>query len=326
MRAPNADRRAGPGGAARAAGRGARLALLAALALWALFAQAATVVVVTSRSGGGYEEAAEAIREEIAKVPGVSLHAVPGSTLDAAAVAKFPEDTAIVLAIGVAAASQSIAAELRVPVLSLLVPRSSWEAIARAAPGGRRGSAIFIDQPPQRQLDLLRAALPGARSVGLVLGPSTQQDAQALRGLAARRGFEIVVEQATRQTELYAALQTVLRSSDVLLALPDPTLVNVSTAQNLLLTSFRYRVPVIGYSASYVRAGALAAVYSTPRQAGTEAAQIARQFVRGGALPAPKYPRYYTVSVNRAVAESLGLPVPDEAALAQRLQLAEGQE
>ena len=85
-------------------------------------------------------------------------------------------------------------------------------------------------------------------------------------------------------------------------------------------------MPVIGYSAAYVRAGALAAAYSTPRQIGQEAAQVARQLWRGGALPTPRYPRNFSIAINRPLAESLGLNLPDEAAVQQRLQALESSE
>jgi hypothetical protein len=49
-----------------------------------------------------------------------------------------------------------------------------------------------------------------------------------------------------------------------------------------------------------------------------------RQFLRSGNLPAAKYPRSFTVTVNRQMADSLGLIVPEDAAIVQRLQQLEG--
>ena len=73
-----------------------------------------------------------------------------------------------------------------------------------------------------------------------------------------------------------------------------------------------------------MRAGALAAVFSTPRQIGLEAGQLIRQYQRTGNLPPPRYARNFSVAVNRQIAETLGLAVADEAALVQRLQQLEG--
>jgi ABC-type uncharacterized transport system substrate-binding protein len=110
-----------------------------------------------------------------------------------------------------------------------------------------------------------------------------------------------------------------LSESEVFLALPDPSVINASTAQNVLITAFRSQVPVVGYTASYVKAGALAAVYSTPQQIGQEAGQIAKVYQRTSTLPAPKHPRFFSVGVNATLMRSLGMPAADEQALEQRL-------
>ena len=57
--------------------------------------------------------------------------------------------------------------------LCLLIPRQAFERLAPPRGDGRprRLSAVFIDQPLSRQLELLRIALPGRNRVGVVLGP-----------------------------------------------------------------------------------------------------------------------------------------------------------
>lgn len=304
-----------------------RYALGAAGVLLCLGVQANTLGIFTSGQGAAYDEFVDAVRNELKSVPGLKIQLIG---LDAeASAARLPDDTFMVLTVGVQATRRIVAvvqADGRWPILSVMVPRTSFEALNTVPRNARRISAIYIDQPPQRQVELIRALLPTTRNVGLVVGPTNQRDLDAIRALATVKGLTMVTEKATRDSELYPALQTVLRSSDVLLALPDPYVINVSTAQNLLLTAFRFRVPVIGYSAAYVRAGALAAAYSTPRHIGLEAAQVARQVLRGSAMPAPRYPRNFSIAINRALAESLGLNLPEEAAVQQRLQSLESSE
>lgn len=293
--------------------------------LLCLGVQANTLGIVASGQGAAYDEFVETVRSELKAVPGLKIQSIG---MDAqASVTRWPDDTFMVLTVGVQATRKTVAdAEGRWPILGVMVPRASFEALGPAARNTRRVSALYLDQPAQRQIDLIRALLPNARNIGLVVGPTHQRDLDTIRPLAASKSLTLVTEKASRDTELYPALQSVLRTSDVLLALPDPYVVNVSTAQNLLLTAFRFRVPVIGYSAAYVRAGALAAVYSTPRQIGLEAAQIVRQVWRGSAMPAPRYPRNFSIAINRALAENLGLDLPDEAAVQQRLQSWESSE
>lgn len=285
-------------------------------------ASASTVVIMASRLGGGYDELIDTLRDEIVRIPGIKVQVIANS--DGPTVSRMPEDSLLIVTVGLQITLQTWKlSDSKLPILSVLLPRASFDLIATTR-SSRKHSAIYIDQPPSRQIELMRSVLPAARIVGLVVGPATQQDLPTYRAFANARGLTLLAEYADRETELYPVLQTVLKSADALLALPDPNIVNVSTAQNLLLTSFRFRVPVIGYSASYVRAGALAAVFSTPRQIGLEAGQIIRQYVRSGTLPPAKYPRYYSVSVNTKIADSLGLSLPEENIILQRLQQFEG--
>jgi hypothetical protein len=48
--------------------------------------------------------------------------------------------------------------------------------------------------------------------------------------------------------------------------------------------------------------------------------------LRGSAMPAPRHPRNFSVAINRALADSLGLDLPEEAAVQQRLQSLESSE
>jgi ABC-type uncharacterized transport system substrate-binding protein len=106
----------------------------------------------------------------------------------------------------------------------------------------------------------------------------------------------------------------------VLLAVADPQVYNSSSIQNILLASFRAKVPMVAFSPAYVRAGALLALHVTPTQLGQQAGVIAWGVLRDKALsPIPLYSRDFSVMVNEHVARSLGLSL-DGAALRERLQ------
>jgi ABC-type uncharacterized transport system substrate-binding protein len=286
-----------------------------------------SIAVFASGPGEAYAEAIGALTAEMRKAPGTRI-VVGTAGVDrvddmlAGAGQTAAGSGLLIVTIG-AAATRSVLehGDLRTPVLAMLIPRVTFEALQRAArsPQGRRAAAVFLDQPLARQFDLLRVALPKARRVGAITGPDSGIDPERLRATADARQFVLSLESVERETELYPALERVLTDADAFLAIPDAKVVNSATAQNVLLTSFRFRVPVVGYSAAYVRAGALLAVYSTPAQIGAEAGALARAVVGGAALPAPNHPRHFSVAVNRQVARSLGLAVEDDAVLRDRL-------
>jgi ABC-type uncharacterized transport system substrate-binding protein len=116
------------------------------------------------------------------------------------------------------------------------------------------------------------------------------------------------------------AVQEAAAQSEFVLAHPDPGVFSPQTIQSILLTTYRARVPLFGFSPAYTRAGALLSLHTGSGQLAEQAAEMARQFWQAGALPAAQYPRDYEVSVNRQVARSLGVEVPAESVLVERLR------
>ena len=109
-------------------------------------------------------------------------------------------------------------------------------------------------------------------------------------------------------------------STDALMAIPDPSIYNRETAQPILFTSYRNLKPVFGYSQSYVRAGALAAVFSNSKQLAKQAVEIAIKSQQPpNLLPPPQSPAYFSVMVNYQVARSLNISVMDEDVLYKKI-------
>jgi len=291
-----------------------------AMALLPLPVHASSVLLLASRTGGAYEGVIEAIRTEVGRSADLRVQYLTGNV----STWKLAEPTSLVVTIGVDAALAAIQrTEPGTTILYVLIPRVAFETLSSGKKDNRKISAIYLDTPPQRQLELIRQLLPQVRNVGTVLGNVSARDKDTLKTLARDRGLTLQIEYAQRDSELYPALKSVMAESDVFLALPDPVVINAATAQNVLITAFRSQVPVIGFSANYVRAGALAAVYSSPQQLGAEAGQLIKIHQRTNNLPAPKYPRYFSVGVNTSLMRTMGLPVADEQALEQRLLKAE---
>ncbi len=213
----------------------------------------------------------------------------------------------------------------RVPVIASLLPLSAYQERLAARPEGPRPmTAVVLDQPPGRQLALIRRALPGYERLGVLAGPRTRPLLVGLQQTAQTHGLRLVTGPRVETGEdVFPALRQTLTHADVLLALPDTLIYNASTLQNILLTTYRARVPMIAFSAAHVRAGALAAVYTTPAQTGRAAAEAARQWLAGRGMPAVQAPREFAVATNPRVATSLGLALDDADQIATDLRRAE---
>jgi hypothetical protein len=281
------------------------------------------VWVALSDTGGAHAEAAEALRVGVEQ-------AHPGRIVWRVAhwsqfVSAKPEPQ-FVVAVGHAAqrGMQELFAGAATPppLLAILVPRLAFERIAdpaRVQTGAV--SAVFLDQPPGRQLDLIRLALPAVRSVGILVSGESRGHSPGLERAAKERGIQLVTS-LVGPGGLFAALQAALADAEVLLALPDPTVFNSQTAANILMAAYRRQVPLVGFSPAYVKAGALLALYSTPTQVGVRGGEILRQVLAGKSLPPPQWPREFVVGVNQDVARSLGL-VLNEPRLGEQLRQGE---
>ena len=291
----------------------------------AVAAAPASIAIVLSDDSAPYQETANNIRVIVDQSAGravVSVYSPAGKKPDF-----VREHHDLIVAVGVRAAQEMVALNLTTPILATLIPRQAFEKIARQR-DYRQFSAVYLDQPLARQMELIHLALPDRSRIGVVLGPESQDALKALQSAAKEAKFALVVEKIGAEEELLPALQRVLADSDVLLALPDPLVFNRGTVQSLLLTTYRYQDPVIGFSQAYVKAGALAAVYTTPEQAGRQAGEVLLRVLAGKAwvLPPPEYPKYFSVSLNYQVARSLAINVGDETALFQKLKRTAEQE
>lgn len=289
----------------------AKLVVLACLCLMTYgschAAGAVPIWIALSENGGAHAEAAQALRAELERAPAPRIDWQIGHWSQFTKPTPEPQWIVAVGATAQRAMQELFATDATPPpLLSLLVPRFAFERIAD--PGRVRAgtlTAIFLDQPPWRQLELVRLALPEARSLGMPVGAESRGQVSAFEKAGRERGMRLVV--APVETErLFPTLQSILAETDVLLAVPDPTVFNSRTAANILMAAYRRQVPLVGFSPAYVKAGALVSLYSTPQQIGARGGEVLRQALATRVLPGPQWPADFVVSVNQDVARSLG--------------------
>ena len=224
------------------------------------------------------------------------------------------------VAVGMKACETVLASSEPHPSLCVLVPRAGFSRLT-ARYGRRPLSAIYLDQPIARQFTLARAILPEARRAGILAGPELRAEAGDIRRSARGAGFEAYLEPTDDAGDVARGIQRLLTRSDLVLAVYEPDVLTPSNAKWLLHLAYKKRLPVMGFSRAYVKAGAVAAVFSTPEQIGRQTAEAILAWARngGGDLGPAAYPRYFDVAVNRAVADSLGLRVPSDESLSKRV-------
>lgn len=289
------------------------------LALASPNTHAAQLTIVLSDDSAPYQEVYEAIKTR------ADDRDITVSRLYAGAVNEAALNAKLVVVVGVRAAESVANIAGQAPVLAVLVPKDWYRKTGRQRLAGnehRPVSAIYLDQPYERQAQLIHLAFPDVKRVGVLVSAAQVAVTEDI-GIALRaQGLTMIAEVLEPGQKLIEPLEKVFSMSDLMLAEPDPEVFNRNTAQSVFLTSYRYRDPVVGYSYSLARAGALLALYSSPAQIGRQAAEwILKQMETPSShLPDPAHPRYFSVSVNRQVARSLGFELAPEAELERRLE------
>jgi ABC-type uncharacterized transport system substrate-binding protein len=131
--------------------------------------------------------------------------------------------------------------------------------------------------------------------------------------------------QISASDTLHRQLNALLEESDVLLTIPDVQIYNPSTMRNILLDAYQKNIPLIGISPSYVRAGALCAVYTTPEQFAVQAVAITQKFLADRELASAQYPLNFDVQLNQQVARSLNIFLKDNLAILKLMKAAEAE-
>lgn len=272
-------------------------------------AQPLRVTVVLSEAGGAYQTFSEALRNKLqAEKFELNIKRV-GETLD---------DSGLYVGVGMKAAS--VLASRDVPTVNVFVTKAGYDKLQSVPARTTPRSAIYLDQPVERQVALLVAALPDTRHVG-VLYTSPPPELASLRRMLGDRNMRLHGQAVDDGHSLNDALENVLNESEVLFVLPDAEVYNPGTIRNILLTAYRKQVPLIGISQAYVKAGALCAVFTTPEQIAAQAASMIGRYAESGRLPAVQYPAEFDISVNMQVARSLDLRIKDADRLREEIRI-----
>jgi len=187
-------------------------------------------------------------------------------------------------------------------VISAFTSSQVWRQVMAQVPPARAASmtAIYAEPAPADQLQLISLLYHRpARVAAIVADP--RFFAPVLNGAADLYPFA--------EGDDINRLLNRIAQTEVLLALPDGAVFNAENIRNILLSTYRHKQAVIGFSSDMVRAGALASTYSDIEDIDVQVAETVARFVATGVLPAPQFPRYFRTVVNDGVARSLDVHV-----------------
>lgn len=218
------------------------------------------------------------------------------------------------IALGVKALEALQEENIQKPVLTGLITSSQWLEFKQNN-SNSNFSAIFYDPDPEKQIALAKTLMPLTKSLGLLHSDQYQFERSAI--VKAGERFDVSIKFSTNNSRdtfgrKYAELS---HNNDGILLIPDRINFNVSSLPKAILTSYRQSKFIIGYSKGTVRSGALATSYTSSSDYIEDILVTAQTILKEPSYQTSRFSSKFSVETNREVAKSLGITLPDNAAL-----------
>jgi putative ABC transport system substrate-binding protein len=228
------------------------------------------------------------------------------------------DKTDIVISLGTSAVETVFKNKCKKPHIATLVTQSSFDSLAEQYFGSEAMalaagiSPILLDQPFERKVSLAKKLFPKASRVGVMLGSASKGKITTYKNAIIDSEMRPQILVIDPKKNPIHQLDPIIKKSDIFVPIADSHLINVSTAKWILQLSYRYRVPVIGYSSNFVDAGALASVYSSAEGVAKQTIELLDTIFKVGYIHSKHLPKYCTVKFNTNVAWYLNLKIPDD--------------
>jgi len=282
----------------------------AVFAVAVLPASRVSVLVVCEPGVEAYNEALSGV-SAVLPAGTFRLVDVGSKTFDRDFAGAVDNETRVVIAVGGRALAEVRAHHPGVPVVAAMVLRGS-----DTEPGVRR---VDLDIPIASQLATMKSLWPGRTRAGIIRNAArAHYPKDALEAIARKEGFSLLVIDCDGPAQLLKAMATFRARVDFVLCPPDSELYNAVTVKPLVLASLEQRLPLVGFSPAFVRAGAAVGIFPDYADLGRQSAEAALRVLRGEDRGGSnESPRKVLVAVNQRVVRLLGVEFRPELVAAE---------
>ncbi len=273
----------------------------------ALSADESLVVIIISSEAKAYQQVTTNFEAEMHKKrPEIQFLQVSSRDVKPGLFSIKDKQPALVFALGsdsVRKASQQLSDR---PMLATMI---LGETVLQ---GRSHATAITLDMPIAKQLQWHRRLLPEAKRIGVLYNPQNNQQWVDQASKAANRlGLKIVAVSVESPQGITSALKSLSNRADSILAIPDKMVYSSNTAKAVLIFSFRNRIPFVGLSSAWVKAGALYALDWDYSDLGRQSASTALKILNGTKPDKMKssVPRKIVYQLNMKTAKHMKLEI-----------------
>jgi len=293
------------------------------LLLSPITAFALNITLIHSEDSRYQSSFANTFAEKVISKANITLTNSSASSLSIALLKTSKPD--IIISLDGSVSEQIIAAKLQIKSFHALTTLSSAGRNIPCLPHCLQSLPLHrffvLDQPPERQLNLIKLINPAFKTVGVIVTEQSKAQLKDLKRSAQKKSIAVSQHVSSPENVRYQ-IDDVSKSADVILAIADTDIYNAASLSQILLTSYRYKTPIIGFSRGFVKAGAIAGNVSSIDQLAQHLTEnLSKQntynLTRVGNVI---YPKYFDVISNRNVAKSLNLHFPEDPSLKEKLK------
>ena len=177
-------------------------------------------------------------------------------------------------------------------------------------------TAVYLDQPLSRYIRFAELVLPEQKN-NLALIDTTEA---RLASQEVSQGVKLYHYQP--EENVVNLVRSILQDNRTLISTPIANIYNNKTLKGILLAAYRKRAPILSYSSSHVKSGALAAIYASPKNIGHQLTDMTLEFFKSGYhLPKEnQFAKYYSIAINDRVARALQISLEKPATIIKKLQ------
>lgn len=176
-------------------------------------------------------------------------------------------------------------------------------------------TGISLDVPPESQFTQLKLIAPQVSHIGVIYSPEASQELiRRAKEISTGLGIELVEVQVTSEKEVKKAWDGIKNRIDALWMVADPIVITRDNFEFLQKQTLQQKIPFLGYSENFVKAGALVSVSPDYETIGSQAASIALQILKDKQKPwdiQVTEPIGTIIVLNKATAKKLGLSLTD---------------
>lgn len=201
-------------------------------------------------------------------------------------------------------------------VFSTVLNPEESRIVTSPAPHDGNVTGASLDIPLETQFSYLLRVVPSATRIGVLYNPrETGGMVEKARATAGRMGLTLVTEAVKNETDLPRAIDRLFGRIDVLWSVADSTVFSPPAIQQIIVEAIKNKVPFMGLSPSFVKAGALFSMKwddtDVGRQAGEAAIKVFSRPEEVSIIPVTT-PRNLSLLINLQAARAIGLVIPEK--------------